>query len=100
MHRAQHCGPDVDVRAAVLQAEDEKALCAALTAAEAALSPESGVDALLATFAPLVPLIQAFFDTVLVMAKEDDLREARLALLQRIAALADGIVDLSKLEGF
>ncbi len=71
-----------------------------MVATEAVLGPESDVDALLTTFATLVPLIQAFFDTVLVMAKEDDLREARLALLQRIAALADGIVDLSKLEGF
>ena len=85
---------------ALLQEEAEKALCDALIAAEAALGPNSDVDALLTTFTPLVPLIQDFFNTVLVMAKENDLRETRLALLQRIAGLADGIVDLSTLGGF
>jgi glycyl-tRNA synthetase len=84
----------------VLQEDAEKALYAALIDAEAVLNPESDVDTLLRAFAPFVPHIQAFFDAVLVMAEDDDLREARLALLQRIAALADGIVDLSKLEGF
>jgi glycyl-tRNA synthetase len=34
------------------------------------------------------------------MADEKEVRENRLGLLQRIAALADGVADLSKLEGF
>jgi len=34
------------------------------------------------------------------MDRDAALREARLALLQRIVGLAEGIVDLSKLEGF
>jgi glycyl-tRNA synthetase beta subunit len=34
------------------------------------------------------------------MAEEKAVRENRLALLQQIAALPTGIVDLSKLEGF
>jgi len=37
---------------------------------------------------------------VLVMADDQTLRENRLAQLQHIAALSDGIVDLSRLEGF
>jgi glycyl-tRNA synthetase beta subunit len=36
----------------------------------------------------------------MVMARERELRENRLAQLQHIAALAAGIVDLSRLEGF
>jgi glycyl-tRNA synthetase beta subunit len=36
----------------------------------------------------------------MVMADDPALRENRLALLQHIAALAEGIVDLSHLEGF
>jgi len=48
----------------------------------------------------LVPAIQRFFNDVLVMAGDTTLRQARLALLQRIAALTHGIADLSKLEGF
>ena len=64
------------------------------------ISPASDVDSFLTAFTPLVPFIQAFFNEVLVMDKDAALREARLALLQRVAGLAEGIVDLSKLEGF
>ncbi len=83
-----------------LQEPAERALYAALCTAEAAVGPESDVDAFLTAFTPLVPFIQRFFDAVLVMDKDAALREARLALLQRIVGLAAGIVDLSKLEGF
>jgi len=48
----------------------------------------------------MIPVINRFFDDVLVMAEDRVLRENRLALLQRIAALTRGIVDLSKVEGF
>jgi glycyl-tRNA synthetase len=64
------------------------------------LDPSSDVDELLTTFRSLVDPIQTFFDDVLVMAEDPDVRKARLALLQRIAGLASGIVDLSQLEGF
>jgi glycyl-tRNA synthetase len=58
------------------------------------------VDSLLKVVATLIPSITAFFDKVLVMAEDKDVRENRLGLLQRIANLANGIADLSKLEGF
>ena len=48
----------------------------------------------------MIPAINGFFDKVLVMADEKAVRENRLALLQRVAALPQGVVDLSKLEGF
>ena len=48
----------------------------------------------------MIEPITAFFDDVLVMAQDEALRENRLALLQRIAALSEGIVDLTKVEGF
>jgi len=35
-----------------------------------------------------------------VMDPDPAVRQNRLALLQQLAALAEGIVDLSKLEGF
>ncbi len=44
--------------------------------------------------------INRFFTDVLVMAEDPALRQARLALVQRIAALPDGIADLSQLQGF
>jgi glycyl-tRNA synthetase len=58
------------------------------------------VDAFLKVVVTLIPSITSFFDKILVMADEKDVRETRLGLLQRIANLADGVADLSKLEGF
>jgi glycyl-tRNA synthetase len=64
------------------------------------VNPESSVDELFAAFLPLTGPITNFFDNVLVMAEDEALRLNRLALLQRIAGLSTGIVDLSKLQGF
>ena len=58
------------------------------------------VDAFLNVVVKLIPSITSFFDKILVMADEKDLRENRLGLLQKIASLSDGVADLSKLEGF
>ncbi len=93
--------------------KEEKKLYAAVQKAEAALgiggraaatkgssTSKYGVDDLLNAFMPMIPDINAFFNEVLVMAEEKTVRENRLALLQRVAALADGVADLSKLEGF
>ena len=44
--------------------------------------------------------INDFFDNVLVNAEDETLRQARLALVQQIAALPAGVADLSKLQGF
>jgi glycyl-tRNA synthetase beta subunit len=48
----------------------------------------------------MIPAIDRVFDDVLVMADDEVLRRNRLALLQRIVALADDVVDMSRLEGF
>jgi len=58
------------------------------------------VDAFLKVIVKLMPSITSFFEKVLVMAEEKEVRENRLGSLQRIARLADGVADLSKLEGF
>ncbi len=81
------------------QTEAERALYEALLRAEASVRPGE-VAPLLDALQALVPLIQRFFDEVLVMAKDKAVRENRLALLQRIAALTAGTVDLSRMEGF
>jgi len=60
----------------------------------------STVDELLGIVVKLIPSINAFFDKVLVMAKEQAVKENRLGLLQKIASLSTGVADLSKLEGF
>ena len=93
----------VDPAAFVEAPEGE--LFSALQAAEAEVAhletqgPVS-VDACLRAFVPMIPFIDHFFDIVLVMAEKPELRQNRLGLLQRIAALTDGVADLSKLEGF
>jgi glycyl-tRNA synthetase beta subunit len=48
----------------------------------------------------VIPAINAFFEAILVMAPEPEIRQNRLGLLQRIAGLAEGVADLSRLEGF
>jgi len=81
----------------------EEELYAAYQEARARVTPEGTVDAFLDAFVDLVDIVDRFFareSGVLVMADDPALRENRLALLQRIAALAEGIVDLSRLEGF
>jgi len=51
-------------------------------------------------FMPLMPVINQFFDEVLVMADDQKVRENRLGMLQRIALLTQGVADFSLLEGF
>ena len=81
----------------------EEELYTAYRKARSQVTPGSTVDEFLTAFLPLVDVIDRFFareSGVLVMAEDQDLRENRLALLQHVAALAEGIVDLSRLEGF
>jgi glycyl-tRNA synthetase len=92
--------PRFELDSKLLVEDEERRLYQSLLTAEAQVSAKADVGTLLHAFTPLVPLIQAFFDAVLVMAEDAALREVRLALLQRIAALASGIADLSHLEGF
>jgi glycyl-tRNA synthetase len=89
--------------------KEEKDLFAALQKAEKSLPGTSHLapgtshltpDTLLNAFIPMIPAVNAFFDKVLVMAEDKAIKENRLGLLQRIAALTDGVADLSRLEGF
>ncbi len=78
----------------------EKALDAAIEKAEKIARAPSSVNDFLAAFEPMIPAIDRFFEDVLVMVEDEKLRDNRLALLQRVAALAQGVADMSKLEGF
>jgi glycyl-tRNA synthetase len=80
--------------------KSEESLFKALERAESASRHAGSVDDFLNAFVPMIPSVTEFFDKVLVMADDKTLKENRLGLLQRIAALANGVVDLSKLEGF
>jgi glycyl-tRNA synthetase len=80
--------------------KSEEALYKSLEKAESASRREGSVDDFLNAFVPMIPAVNEFFDKVLVMADDKALKENRLGLLQRIAALSSGVADLSKLEGF
>jgi glycyl-tRNA synthetase len=77
----------------------ENALFQAVKAVEEVVKAGS-VESLFQAFQPVIPVINRFFEAVLVMAEDPAVRSNRLGLLQRVAALADGTLDLSKLEGF
>ncbi len=93
--------PDVyAVDPAAFEDDAEHALFDAYRAASGQLDAQSNVHDFLAAFEPVVPVIQHFFEAVLVNAEDDKVRRNRLGLLQLIAALAEGYADLSELAGF
>ncbi len=78
----------------------ERELYAAYRDVAGGVAENPSVDALFEALIALKPAIERFFDDVLVMVDDPDVRRNRLGLLQSIGALADGIVDLSVMEGF
>ena len=84
----------------LLSEDEERELYQAVQKTEDKEREPGDVDDFFQAFLPLIPPITRFFDHVLVMAEDDRLRENRLGLLQRVASLAEGVVDLSRLEGF
>ena len=89
-----------EVRPDVFSDPAEKDLYQALKDVETNPRKSGSVNDFLETFLPMIPKIDLFFNAVLVMAEDPAVRCNRLGLLQRISALADGVADLSKLEGF
>jgi glycyl-tRNA synthetase len=72
----------------------------ALAEAVGRLPQPTSASALVDNLRAITPHITAFFDHVMVNDENPALRASRLALLGRVVAQADGIADLSKLEGF
>ncbi|SVC27060.1 uncharacterized protein METZ01_LOCUS279914, partial [marine metagenome] len=64
------------------------------------IRPSDTVDDFLNSFAGLIPAVTSFFDEVLVMTDDLNVRSNRFALLRSVAQMADGVVDMSKLDGF
>jgi glycyl-tRNA synthetase len=77
-----------------------KILFAALEEAESAARAPGSVNDFLNAFLPMIPAIDRFFEEVLVMDEDPVIRQNLLGLLQRITNLANGVADMSKLEGF
>ena len=75
-------------------------LWSAYQAATGDLGPDRDVDSVMLALQTLTGPINAFFDKVLVMDDDQSLRRNRLALVYAIAAIPDGLVDLSHVMGF
>ena len=90
----------LDLDPAIFSESEERKLHQEHNKAEAVDRSPGSVADFLGAFEPMIPAITAFFDDVLVMSEDTAVRANRLAMLQRIVALADGVVDLSHLESF
>ncbi len=86
--------------ASVLVEAEEKSLLAAASALApkvAALQKDRNYGAALEAIATLRPAVDAFFEKVMVMAPEAELRAARLALIQSVLAGFSRIADFSEI---
>ena len=72
----------------------------ALKMSEIRSAQNASLGTFLTNFVEMVPAINSFFNTILVMDKDQKVRENRLALLQAIGSLTKGKADFSQLEGF
>jgi glycyl-tRNA synthetase len=93
--------PDGGVSAALFQVEVEKALLSAYQDAAAKVRPavEAGqYGAALAALAALRPTVDRYFDDVLVMAKEEDIKLNRLRQLAAIARLVRSVASLESVQ--
>ncbi|HEX77548.1 MAG TPA: glycine--tRNA ligase subunit beta [Dehalococcoidia bacterium] len=88
------------LRPELLSEPSARRLYEAYLQAREQVSPEGDVAGLAAALRALKDPINTFFTDILVMAEDPDLRAARLGLVQHVAALPDGIADLSRLQGF
>ena len=86
------------LRPDALAAAEERAVLDELMQAEA--DKDGSVETFIASLRRLEPSITRLFDALLIMDEDAAIRENRLALLQRVAGLAAGVVELAVLEGF
>jgi glycyl-tRNA synthetase beta chain len=84
------------------ETEEERALFAALDAAEAKIGPAMAAEDFATAMAAMASLrapVDAFFTAVQVNAENPIIRRNRLNLLHRIRAICSGVADLSRIEG-
>ena len=84
------------------ETEEERALFAALDAAEAQIKPAMAEERFAQAMAAMAALrgpIDAFFDAVQVNAENQIVRRNRLNLLSRIRQTVLQVADLTRIEG-
>ncbi|XP_017226569.1 glycine--tRNA ligase, chloroplastic/mitochondrial 2 isoform X1 [Daucus carota subsp. sativus] len=91
---------DAEVDEAAFEAKEEKVLWTTFLLLRSKIHPGIEVDEFFENSSQLLQPLEDFFEHVFVMVDDEKLRKNRLALLQKIAGLPKGIVDLSLLPGF
>lgn len=91
---------DYEIQPSAFTEQAESELLQAILMAESERRNLASIDDFFEVFTPMIPVINHFFDAVLVMDEDLKVRANRLGLLQRVAKLAQGTADFSKLEGF
>jgi glycyl-tRNA synthetase beta chain len=84
------------------ETKEERALFAALDAAEAKIGPAMAAEDFATAMAAMASLrapVDAFFTAVQVNSDNQIVRRNRLNLLHRIRAICSGVADLSRIEG-
>lgn len=99
---AKNNGDQVEaaVNTKLLQQDEEKTLAQQIAEKQKEISPmlaKADYQAALTALASLRPAVDAFFDHVMVMADDEDVRNNRLALLKQLHGLFIGIADISLL---
>ncbi len=94
---AGEAGPELDP--GLLREDAERALAEGLTAASAVVSPEGDVRAALESGAALAPLVERFFEDVMVMDENPAVRANRLRLLLDVRDTLGRLGDFSQVPG-
>ena len=97
--KGESFGPESLVVSTLVQPEEQALLTASTSLATkvAELRQQHNYAAALEAIATLRPAVDAFFDKVMVMAPEPELRAARLALIQSVLDGFSGIADFSEI---
>ena len=94
-------GVDTPMRGELFEADCEKSLAEATTLARSAVSAavaDGNYTAALQAIAALRGPVDAFFEGVMVMAENAEVRTNRLALLTGVGRLFEGIADFAKIS--
>jgi glycyl-tRNA synthetase beta chain len=93
-------GVDTPLRAELFEADCERVLAGAAAQARAAVRAAVAAGDYAAALQAIVALrapVDAFFDGVMVMAEQPEVRGNRLALLTEVGRLFEGIADFAKI---
>jgi glycyl-tRNA synthetase len=85
---------------AYLVEDADKALFSAAKKLTSTVDEQADVNGFFEALQPVIPVINTFFDAVLVMDEDPKVRKNRLGLLQKVSNATQGIIDLSFVEGF